>query len=592
MKRWYRCVDVPLGVRIGIVLLAVAAAWMLMGAFGVAGPEDGADKLRHVSTLDGGAAPERALGSSAASTVTVSLSPSIRSVHAGESFTLAVEVASGAQTVNRVQAYVDFDPQYLQVLEISRGSVLVDEVYNAFDNTAGWADYVVEAIISGTAISTLTGTFTLNTITFQAVTATTGTTLTFHTAPPRETQVLSGSTVLSSTLSGSTVVIEPPTEHAIYLPLILRSYTPLRANFTADPTSGRVPLKVAFANESTGRYTDSLWEFGDGITSTQTSPTHTYTLTGTFTVTLTVMDAHGTPLLPSDVSTLARPNYITVYYEGPPNAPSHMQATSISCSQFRLEWQDNSTDEDGFTIYEGANWVADVPANTTTYTAGGFAPGTYHCFRVRAYNEHGDSEWSDWGCGTTPACDDLIVNGGFEQDEGWEIPGTPYPATYTTAITRTGARAMRSGIVEVDDNRFSYSDFRQTVSIPTDAVSATLRFWLYRLSGETPYTPTFPLALLASDVEKMALADDLQYVLVLNQYNQIRRQLIWQRVDDQAWTFHEFDMLVHAGETVKLQFGVYNDGVDGVTAMYVDDVSLDVCVSEGQALEIRIDRRK
>jgi hypothetical protein len=34
---------------------------------------------------------------------------------------------------------------------------------------------------------------------------------------------------------------------------------------------------------------------------------------------------------------------------------------------------------------------------------------------------------------------------------------------------------------------------------------------------------------------------------------------------------------VHAGKTVKVHFGAYNDGWDGVTAMYVDDVSLEIC---------------
>ncbi len=653
MEKWIRCVSMPIGVRMGLVLLITAAAWLLMSAFGLAGPEDGAGNLE-----------------STAGPVTVYLAPVTRSVQSGESFTLAVRVASGDQPVGLVGAFVDFDPQYLQTVDIAGGTVLTDELYNALDNTQGQADYVARAV-SGT----VTGTFTLNTITFQAIAGTDGTTLTFHALPTRETRVISGQTILSRTLVGGQVAISetceavsildlrsdspamagesvnvtatltgttpityrwdfgdgtlPVTgtgrvtashvytaggsftvtltvtnpcgsdvathlvtvveEHTVYLPLILRDYTPLRAKFIADPISGRVPLTVTFTNESTGYYTDSLWEFGDGVTSTQTNPTHAYELTGTFTVTLTVVDASGTSVLPSDVSTLTRPNYITVYDERSPQAPSQLQATPISWSQFRLAWQDNASDEDGFTIYEGANWVADVGVNTTVYTASGFGPGTYHCFRVYAYNEHGNSDWSNWGCGTTPACEDLILNGGFETDGNWDIPTTPYPATYTTAITHTGARAMRSGIVEADDNQYSYSDFRQTVTIPTDAVSATLRFWLYRISGETPYTPTFPSALLARDIEKMVLADDLQYVLVLNEDDQIRRQLIWQRADDQAWTRHEFDMLVHAGETIKLQFGVYNDGSDGVTAMYVDDVSLEICLPEGETVTMRPD---
>jgi PKD repeat protein len=46
------------------------------------------------------------------------------------------------------------------------------------------------------------------------------------------------------------------------------------AGFSAFPTSGPAPLLVQFLNLS-GNADSSLWHFGDGITSTLTSPTHT-----------------------------------------------------------------------------------------------------------------------------------------------------------------------------------------------------------------------------------------------------------------------------------------------------------------------------
>jgi bacillopeptidase F (M6 metalloprotease family) len=52
---------------------------------------------------------------------------------------------------------------------------------------------------------------------------------------------------------------------------------------------------------------------------------------------------------------------------------------------------------------------------------------------------------------------------------------------------------------------------------------------------------------------------------------------LWQRQDNRAWGFHEFDLAEYAGQTIKLHFGAYNDGLGAVTAMYVDDVSLEIC---------------
>ena len=82
-------------------------------------------------------------------------------------------------------------------------------------------------------------------------------------------------------------------------------YERVYAGFTASPTAGFAPLTVTFANTSTGDYTASQWDFGDGATSTEESPMHTYTLPSVYTVTLTVSGPGG-----SDTETKAE--YITV----------------------------------------------------------------------------------------------------------------------------------------------------------------------------------------------------------------------------------------------------------------------------------------
>lgn len=76
------------------------------------------------------------------------------------------------------------------------------------------------------------------------------------------------------------------------------------ADFTAEPTNGVAPLLVVFTNLS-GHSTGFAWDFGDGHTSTNASPTNVYNSQGSYTVTLTVTGAGGT-------NTLAQTNYIVL----------------------------------------------------------------------------------------------------------------------------------------------------------------------------------------------------------------------------------------------------------------------------------------
>jgi PKD repeat protein len=83
--------------------------------------------------------------------------------------------------------------------------------------------------------------------------------------------------------SGEIVVAERGNQRVVR---ILDSL-PVLADFTASPISGGVPLTVTFTNTSCGNYTESLWDLGDGLTSTLTNPVHTYTQPGVYTVRLT-----------------------------------------------------------------------------------------------------------------------------------------------------------------------------------------------------------------------------------------------------------------------------------------------------------------
>lgn len=79
-----------------------------------------------------------------------------------------------------------------------------------------------------------------------------------------------------------------------------------KAIFRATVVRGAPPLKVRFQNFSTGPIVRSLWDFGDGTTSIERSPTHTYRKEGVYTVNLNIITSLGAQ------GYSIKSNYITV----------------------------------------------------------------------------------------------------------------------------------------------------------------------------------------------------------------------------------------------------------------------------------------
>lgn len=85
----------------------------------------------------------------------------------------------------------------------------------------------------------------------------------------------------------------------------------------------------------------------------------------------------------------------------PPAAPSNLRAAALDSTRIQLNWNDNSSNEAGFKIYDGGTLVATVGTNTATYIATGLAATSYHCYQVHAYNSYGNSARTAWACATT-----------------------------------------------------------------------------------------------------------------------------------------------------------------------------------------------
>jgi hypothetical protein len=119
---------------------------------------------------------------------------------------------------------------------------------------------------------------------------------------------------------------------------------------------------------------------------------------------------------------------------------------------------------------------------------------------------------------------------------------------------------MRLGITHQSDAQ-SYSSVRQEVTIPGDVASATLSFWYYPICQDVlPY--------------------DWQEVIIFDHTLTVPLAWAMPRIcsDSQTWTYHTFDLTPYKGQTIILYFNVYNNGVGNrKTAMYLDDVSVQVC---------------
>ncbi|MGB2937041.1 MAG: fibronectin type III domain-containing protein, partial [Phycisphaerae bacterium] len=132
-----------------------------------------------------------------------------------------------------------------------------------------------------------------------------------------------------------------------------------------------------------------------------------------------------------------------------PAAPSNLIALAASSTQINLEWTDNSNNEHGFKIErktgEQGEWgqIDTVGVNVTTYSDTDLDPSTLYYYRVRAYNDVGDSDYSNEAYATT------------------QTPGIPAAPSDLTAT------AVSSGQIDLEwtdnsDNEIGFKIDRKT----------------------------------------------------------------------------------------------------------------------------------
>jgi hypothetical protein len=209
-------------------------------------------------------------------------------------------------------------------------------------------------------------------------------------------------------------------------------------------------------------------------------------------------------------------------------------------------------------------------------------------------------------------CDNRILNSGFETlppawDSGWlynaEAVINPWYSTAPDPV-HSGLWSMQLGIptegvtntlgTYYPDVESSSEVWQRNITLPDDQSGGLLTFWIYRTRAEgvTPPVPLLPSALGPSKnvlplvdpafsgprVVTATPEEDWVYAYIYDDDGDFLAKPLWQRAtNDTIWIRYSFDLSDYMGQQIEVLFGVYNDGLGGPSAMWIDDVVVGTC---------------
>lgn len=136
-----------------------------------------------------------------------------------------------------------------------------------------------------------------------------------------------------------------------------------------------------------------------------------------------------------------------------PAAPSNLTAVAIYNDQIKLNWNDNSGNENGFKILRVVSQgvtqlIGTAGANQTQFYVFGLTPNTTYTFVVQSYNTYGNSPFSNEATATTP----------------YNQAGTPNPPSNLVLIETT----VNSVTIGWQDHANNELGFKIARKLPSD----------------------------------------------------------------------------------------------------------------------------
>ncbi len=139
-----------------------------------------------------------------ATIVDLVLLPASQNADSGSALTVTVQAQCNGQAVVGVSAFLDFDPNLLEVQSVTSGGILNTPLQNTFDNSLGTVDYSAGKMTEPFPNYT----FTVATIIFKAKGVTASTPVNFHLSNSRITKAVYGSTPVLRQTIGATIGVQ------------------------------------------------------------------------------------------------------------------------------------------------------------------------------------------------------------------------------------------------------------------------------------------------------------------------------------------------------------------------------------------------